>query len=149
MRALYQITIFIVAMLTFSLPYSFSHTYEEMGVLVCELSENMSKREYEDCLNALLMKLWTKIDLIRAIHLSDEQKAGKIDDLIDIAITLYVVALKGHAYKLLSNNAHKQSIARLIKDIDSALFEVFDQPYNSGLVTLSYMLEKVDHIVSM
>jgi hypothetical protein len=98
-----------------------------------------------DTIEASCMSLWTKIDLARAITLTDEQQLLFMNDLVNEVIELYCL-IKNFTEIKQRAVGQQEFIAALrssIQTIQQSIPEVFEAITTPCAVTAQFLLEKI------
>lgn len=123
--------------------------YGAPSIDIYQCSVHLCQKGFQESISDLLMKLWTKIDLIRAINLSEEQKTEKVELLLDYVLALYYIVVQYHVCKKVPDIQEVSALSNLVKDVENALNEVFATRNSSSLVALFNILNRIDSALTI
>jgi hypothetical protein len=101
-----------------------------------DLEDTLSSR-----ITKITMKLWNKVDLMQAIHMSQSHKLRTLDPLIDMTMELYgLLCVADYQHIIDSDSLDWKDMRACLADIESALKYIYHTIDDSRVHVLFHMV---------
>jgi hypothetical protein len=115
--------------------------FQDSMWLVSKKRNFQEPQSYQE-IEAICMTIWTKLDVIRAIHIPDHYKINFIKHLIEEVIYLYATTMR-YLTHLCPEQDVDSTLIKAINNLKEAVSEIFPRPALPHEVTLVYLLEQL------
>lgn len=132
-----KLFIYILFLLSFFNSYSSSILFNK---------RNINSNEAYDCINKLGMRIWTKIDLIKATNSTESQRNFFINELINDILKLHALIYYSIKLELLDTEG-KYNILNLLESIDKSFKIAFDSANCPEFAAILTIISKIKQAI--
>ena len=98
---------------------------------------------YVENVRVLLLRVWSKFDLIHAFHTSAQQKCLFSKEIVDDLLLLYLCVWMGRLYKLSAFNEIKGTLCERLSIITETCETVFPSALSDEMGTVRHVMSKL------